>query len=191
MLFRSNLFTIFNKKEYSTNHDIDIINRVKYESLTSEFNLDNKKIDKKVTIVCLIYKSIEFSDWVWESAHKYTEELKNGQADFLFVLNNGTDELREHLIKKNYNFVEVFYDIKSDEDLFKLGIGSPEYLHRVYKSWNFGIKNATHDIVCLVNSDMFFSEGWLTNLVKRLNDNTVVSSKLVEPENKHSVFVNR
>lgn len=145
---------------------------------------------EKVTIVCLIYKSIEFCDWVWYSAHKYTEELNNGIAKFLFVLNDGTEELRNHLIVKEYPFIEINNEIKSEEELVRMGIGWPEYLHRVYKAWNFGIRQCETEIVCLINSDMFFSPKWLTNLMNRLDGKTVVSSKLVEPSNRHPIFRN-
>ncbi len=66
-----------------------------------------------------------------------------------------------------------------------------KYLHRVYKAWNYGIQTACTETVCLINSDMFFSPNWLTNLVKRLDDQTVVSSKLVEPLNKYGIFKNQ
>jgi len=146
---------------------------------------------EKITIICLIYRSIEFCDWVWYSAHKYTEELKNGEAKFLFVLNDGTEELKNHLIENNYPFIEINNKIKSEEELFKIGIGWPEYLHRVYKAWNYGIKESDTEIVCLINSDMFFSPKWLTNLLNKLNEETVVSSKLVEPLNKYGIFRNQ
>ncbi len=75
---------------------------------------------KKITIICLIYKSIDFCDWVWYSCHKYTEELKNGTAKFLFVLNDGSIELKKHLIEQKYPFVEINNEVKSEEELFKI-----------------------------------------------------------------------
>jgi GT2 family glycosyltransferase len=54
--------------------------------------------------------------------------------------------------------------------------------------WNRALKESD-EISVLVNSDCMFSPGWLENLVKRVNINTVVTSKLIERRHpKHGMF---
>lgn len=55
------------------------------------------------------------------------------------------------------------------------------YLSRVYRCWNHIVRTSRADYVCLVNSDMVFSSGWLVNLVRRLDGKTLPTSRLVEP----------
>jgi len=80
----------------------------------------------------------------------------------------------------NYPFIKHDNQFYSEDDLFKRGIGKPEYIHRVYRAWNRCILEAKHEYVCLVNSDNGFSPDWLENLVKHANENTAVSSLLIE-----------
>lgn len=134
----------------------------------------------KISIAALIYKSTIYADFVYEQIHKYTPLLKNGEAEFYFVANDASEEVINHLINKKYPFIKHDNVYLSEEELFKRGIGWPEYLHRVYKAWNRCIIEAKGEYVCLVNSDMGFSPNWLENLLKKLDDNKAVSSLLIE-----------
>ena len=134
----------------------------------------------KVSIVSLIYKSTVYADFVFNQVHKYTPLIKSGKAEFFFVTNDATDEVINHLKKNNYPFIKHNNQILSEDELFKKGIGKPEYLHRVYKAYNRCIIEAKGEYVCLVNSDMGFSPNWLENLLKNSNENTAVSSLLIE-----------
>ena len=49
----------------------------------------------------------------------------------------------------------------SDDELFALGYGAPEYMSRVYRGYNEGIRAAAGDYVVLINSDNYFSPDWL------------------------------
>jgi len=51
----------------------------------------------KISISSLIFKSPVYADSVWESVHKFTPELHNGEAEFFFIANDPTYELIEHL----------------------------------------------------------------------------------------------
>lgn len=135
----------------------------------------------EVSIVSLIYRSRAFADWVYESVNKYTPMLASGQAEFFFVANDPTDGVVQHLRNKEYPHCININKRYSDEELFSMGYGRPEYMSRVYRGYNEGILKAKGEIVVLVNSDNFFSPDWLENLLKYLNRNTVVSSKLIEP----------
>jgi len=134
----------------------------------------------KVSIAALIYKSTIYADFIYEQVNKYTPSIKTGESTFFFVANDASKEVIEHLKKKNYPFFIQNNEKHTEDELFKMGIGSPEYLHRVYKAWNRCILESTGEYVCLINSDMGLSENWLENLIKHLNKNVIVSSLLIE-----------
>jgi len=54
------------------------------------------------------------------------------------------------------------------------------YLARVYRCWNWCVESSQSEYVCLVNSDMAFSPGWLEALERRLDGHTLPCSRLVE-----------
>jgi hypothetical protein len=118
----------------------------------------------KVAVVCLIYQSTGYIDFVWNSFKQYTQN-----ADFLFIANDATDKVKQYLADNHLPYL-VFDNQDKDE----------YYLNRVYRAWNFGGFNAPGDIIVFVNSDMAFSENWLENLLKNLNKNRIVCSRLVE-----------
>lgn len=118
----------------------------------------------KVSVVCLIYKSISYIDFVWNSFHKYTKD-----ANFLFIANDATDKVKNYL--KENNLPHLIFENKYKNEY---------YLKRVYRAWNFGGFNAPGDIIVFVNSDMAFSKGWLENLLKNLSKQRIVCSRLIE-----------
>ena len=132
-----------------------------------------------ISIAALIYKSVNYADALVNDLLEFTPKLKTGEAEFYFVANDPTDKLLKHLEKKNYKFFLNNNEKYSEEQLFKMGYGKPEYIHRVYRGWNFAIEKA-QDIVVLVNSDNMFSPNWLENLLKHLTEKTIVSSQIVE-----------
>lgn len=132
-----------------------------------------------ISIVSLIYKSTSFADAVYNSVNKYTPMLNTGDAEFFFVANDASSQVLEHLQKKNYKYFVNTNQRKTEEELFAVGIGWPEYIHRVYRGWNEAIRRSA-DIVVLINSDNLFSPMWLENLFKNLSETTVVCSQLVE-----------
>lgn len=134
----------------------------------------------KVTIAALIYRSTVYADFVYSQIHKHTPSIKEGTTEFFFVANDASDEVIKHLVAKNYPFYEQRNTVHTPDQLFKMGFGKPEYIHRVYRGWNRCIQEAKGDIVVLVNSDMGFSPGWLENLLKHVSPTTIVSSLLIE-----------
>lgn len=133
-----------------------------------------------ITIVALIYNNKHFADFTVNSLERYTPKLHNGEAEFLFVANNATDDVKAHLKEKNYRHFIYDHELFTEEELAEKGFCYPRYIHGVYKAWNKAIELSS-DIVCLINSDMGYSENWLENLLKHLDDTHVVTSKLVEP----------
>jgi hypothetical protein len=134
----------------------------------------------KISIAALIYKSTVYADFVYSQVHKYTPLIKEGEAEFFFVANDADENVIEHLKKMNYPFYIQKNIIYSEDELFKMGFGCPEYIHRVYKGYNRCIIEAKGDFICLVNSDMGFSDNWLENLLKHMDKNCAVSSLLIE-----------
>ncbi len=143
----------------------------------------------EISIISLIYKSSKLAEAIYESLYKHTPKLKNGEAEFFFVANDPTEELVEFLDSKGYPYIINANDHLSDKELYKLGYGTPEYMRRVYQGYNQGILNAKGQKVVLINSDNFFSEDWLENLLKYSDYKKVVCSTLVEPgHDKFGVF---
>ena len=143
----------------------------------------------RLSIAALIYKSTRFADWIYESLYEFTPHLRRNEAEFYFLANDPTDNLLMHLQKKGYKHYVNYNEVLTEEQLFNMGYGKPEYIHRVYRGWNQAITKASGEIVVLVNSDNYFSPDWLENLLKYLTPQTIVCSKLVEREHpKHLVF---
>lgn len=135
----------------------------------------------EVSIVCLIYKSKQLAEALYESVQKYTPKLASGQAEFFFIANDPTEEVMEFLkSKKIPHYVNVNEHL-DEEKLFSMGFGTPEYMRRVYQGYNLGVLKAKGQKVVLINSDNFFSQDWLENLLKYSDYKKVVCSTLVEP----------
>lgn len=122
----------------------------------------------KITVVCLIYKSIGYANFVLDSFKKHTN-FKGKNIEFLFIANDPTEKLVNHLEEKQIPFLLYRND---DPDEY--------YLNRVYRAWNFGGFNASGDVIVLINSDMAFSDNWLDNLIRNLREDRIVTSRLVE-----------
>ena len=118
----------------------------------------------RITVVCLIYQSIDYLKFVLNSFNKYTKN-----AEFLFIANDATNKVKKFLKENKINHL-VFENENKEE----------YYLNRVYKAWNYGGENASGNIIVFVNSDMAFSKNWLNNLLKNLTEKKIVTSRLVE-----------
>lgn len=133
-----------------------------------------------VSIVSLIYQSMRLADWVHDSVHKFTPMIARGEAEFFFVANDATAEVVHHLRERNYPYIVNVNRKYSDTELFALGYAMPEYIGRVYRGYNEGIRHARGEYVALVNSDNYFSPDWLENLLKYSDPSRVIACKLVE-----------
>lgn len=143
----------------------------------------------EITIVCLIYKSKRLAEALYDSIVEYTPMLASGQAEFFFIANDPTEEAMEYLESKNIPHFVNMNEPLSNEKLFSMGVGAPEYMRRVYQGYNLGILKAKGQKVVLINSDNFFSRDWLENLLKYSDYQKVVCSTLVEPgQGKIGVF---
>lgn len=143
----------------------------------------------RVSIVSLIYQSAVLADWVHDSVLKFTPLIARGDAEFFFVANDPAPGLLAHLDRRGYPHTTNHNRAYSDDELFALGYGTPEYMSRVYRGYNEGIRHARGDYVVLVNSDNYFSPDWLENLLKYSDRTKTISSTLVERSHpKFGVF---
>ena len=143
----------------------------------------------RIAILSPIYRSPKLADWIHGSVNEFTPMVKRGEAEFTFIANDPTEECLRHLEARSYKHIVVRNPARSDEELFQMGYGAPEYMHRVYRAYNEGIRQTGSEIVVLVNSDNYFSQDWLENMEKYLSPRVVVTSRLVEPGHpRHGVF---
>ena len=123
------------------------------------------KMQEKITIIMPIYKSVEYLKFVTNSLKEHTPE----EHEFLVIANGATKEVIDYLIENNYNWI-------TNEEYNK----DKHYLVNVYIAYNEGIKKAKGDIIVMINSDMAFSKDWLSNLLKHLKKDNIISSRLIE-----------
>lgn len=123
----------------------------------------------KVVIVGMIYKSISYLNFMINNIKEYCLNSQKYDVDYLIIANDASKKVIDKLIEDNIKFKE--YNDKNPNDY---------YLNRVYRAWNFGGYVANGDIIVFINSDMAFSKLWLENLLSKLDENTIPTSRLVE-----------
>lgn len=152
-----------------------LLERIRDESTlqTEPFSMDRFPPSAlRVSVVCLIYRSPVYARFVHGSFDRHTgagRGARYGNVEFTFVANNPTDKLLEFLRSSDMKHT-VFHSPNAEE----------HYMNRIYRAWNHGGMAASGDVLVFVNSDMAFTPGWLDNLLRRLNEKTVVTSRLVE-----------
>lgn len=117
-----------------------------------------------VTLVVLTYRSLEWLDWCMAGVDSAETDVR---YRWLVVANDATPEVAED------PRISVDFNNEDPEEF---------YINRVYRAWNEGVLNAPTDLVVMLNSDMYASDGWLDELldVRRGDPRTVPTSRLVE-----------
>lgn len=115
-----------------------------------------------ITIGLLIYRSKTWLDFVLESLQCVNNV---NQYKTLIVANDPTEE-----IAGDSRISYIHRNIDPNEF----------YIPRVYRAWNKVVELCDTKYICLVNSDMAFSNGWLDELMQQMDGNTIPSSLLVE-----------
>lgn len=142
-----------------------------------------------ISIFSLIYRSPTYADLTWDSLHEHTPHLHDGRAEFFFVANDPEPALVEHLDRKRYPYHLWTNERLTEAQLFAMGYGRPEYLHRVYRAQNRGLELARGELVVVTGSDFVYSDGWLDALLEHDNGRTAVVSQLVEwPREPFGIF---
>lgn len=121
-----------------------------------------------ISIVCLIYQSTAWLQFVYNQVLKYTDL---SDKEFFFIANDATPEVKKYL-RDNYIPHFVFDDEKRTQDEW--------YINNVYRAWNYGASKAKGDLILFINSDMAFSPGWVENMLESYTGNNCVSARLVE-----------
>jgi len=121
-----------------------------------------------VSIICLIYKSVKWLEFVYEQVLRYTD-MSN--KEFFFVANDATDGVLQHL---RTHYIPHYVWNNSAEQRREW------FINNVYRAWNYGAKMARGDYLLFINSDMAFSPGWFERLFEKLNGQNCVTSRLVE-----------
>ena len=110
-----------------------------------------------VEVVAMIYRSEPFARFITDQLSRFCP------VPWRLVGNDPTDDVTGYC-------TSVYHDPNP----------AAWYLSRVYRCWNHCVESSTADFVCLVNSDMAFSKGWLDALLSALDGKTLPVSRLVE-----------
>lgn len=124
----------------------------------------------KVTLICLIFKSVEWLEFAYGEALRLRRDLRRGEVEILFIANDPTDQVVKFL-RENAIPHRIFKGRKNDSEW---------YINSVYRAYNFGVQEASADFVYLINSDMAFVPGSLRNAMVFAAENRLVATRLVE-----------
>jgi acetyltransferase-like isoleucine patch superfamily enzyme len=120
------------------------------------------------SIVCLIYKSTQWLEFVFTQVMKYTD-MKD--VEFYFVANDATTEVL-NCLKIN----KIPHYIWNNTAEHK----KEWYINNVYRAYNFGARKAKSDFLIFINSDMAFSPNWLNDLAEMYTGKNCLVSRMVE-----------
>lgn len=138
------------------------------QSLSYVERLRDEVFRPGISIVCLIYKSVELARFVHEQVLRYTDMR---DKEFFFVANDATEDVLDYL---RANYIPHFEWSNTEEQRREW------YINNVYRAYNFGAEQARGDLVVFVNSDMAFSPGWLDALWEAYDGASAIASRLVE-----------
>ncbi len=120
------------------------------------------------SIICLIYKSVDWLKFIYSQVCKYTDMR---DKEFFFVANDATPEVLEYL--RNNDIPHYEFNNTAEQQ-------AEWYVNNVYRAYNFAATKAQGDFLIFINSDMAFSPGWFENLWSAYNGSNCVASRLVE-----------
>lgn len=127
-------------------------------------------MNKNIEVVGMIYKSTQYLDLLCAELQKsYTLNVDGWKVGIRIVANDATEQVLEAL--KTCGVPYSIYNDKKPQDY---------YLNRVYRCWNYCGTSSKYDNICFVNSDMVFSDNWLSNLLRHHNGVNIPCSRLVE-----------
>jgi glycosyltransferase involved in cell wall biosynthesis len=122
----------------------------------------------KVSICCLIYKSLPWLEFVYRQLQAYTDLAGR---EFFFVANDATPEVLASLRQRAIPHY-IHHNSAAQQ--------SEWFINNVYRAYNFGAAKAQGDFLVFINSDMAFSPNWLTHLTQAYNGSNCLTSRLVE-----------
>jgi hypothetical protein len=122
-----------------------------------------------VTLICLIYSGVDWLEFAYGELLTLQQELQEGVADVLFCANDPSDEVVEFLQSNSIPHI-----------IFRNPNPREHYLSRVYRAYNHAVTKASGEYCLLVNSDMAFSQGFLTRMLDSRSKTTLAVGQLVE-----------
>lgn len=133
----------------------------------------------KYSIICLIYKSIDWLQFSYDQIIRYTQR---DDVEFFFVANDANDAVISYL-RDNYIPHKIFENTPENKREW--------YINNVYRAYNYGAKLARGDFIVFLNSDMGLSPGWLDALIGAYSGDNLVAARLVEsgklPTGRHGL----
>jgi len=148
----------------------ELLDRLVWATRARSDLLRLKTSDPLVTIVCLIYSSVEWLEFVYGEMIRLATTLREGEVELLFVANDATPEVLEYLIHNGIPHVAVNTRKFAGE----------WFINSVYRAYNLGVQNASGKFVYLINSDMAFDLVALTELLRNIEPRCFLVSRLVE-----------
>ena len=141
-------------------------------------------MNKNVEVIGMVYKSVQYLDLLYtELKKKYTTTVDGWTVGVRIVANDANPAVLDRLSKMDIPY--SVYNDKSKNDY---------YLNRVYRCWNYCGVSSRYDNICFVNSDMVFSDNWLSNILKHHNGVNIPCSRLVESgkllSGQHAISMN-
>jgi len=122
----------------------------------------------KFTIVCLIYKSVDWLKFVYEQVFKYTDM---SDKKLFFVANDANPAVLSYLKDNNIPHY-VFTNTPQQQ--------AEWFINNVYRAYNFAVSRVQGDFIVFINSDMAFTPGWFESLWQAYDGSNCLSSRLVE-----------
>ncbi|MGC7871584.1 glycosyltransferase family 2 protein [Desulfosporosinus sp. SYSU MS00001] len=138
------------------------------ESLAYVENYREEVFRPRFSIVCLVYKSVEWLKFVYEQVFKFTDM---SDKEFFFVANDANASVLNYLAD-HYIPHYVFTNTPEQQKEW--------YVNNVYRAYNFAAAKAQGDFVIFINTDMAFSPGWFDHLWQAYDGKNCVASRLVE-----------
>lgn len=126
-----------------------------------------------IEVVGMVYRGRAFTKFISDQLFAL-KGTQGGEGSLTALVLNDPDEdcADEAFVGLMHGHRDIYHDPNPTD----------HYLARVYRCWNYCVESSNAEYVCLVNSDMAFSTGWLEALGRRLDGRMLPVSRLVEPE---------
>ena len=131
-----------------------------------------------ITVATLIYKSTKYLDFIMNSLIDTESKVHNVQ--YLIICNDATDEVKAAAEEWSHH-PKVHFVVHENENK------DDWWIQNVYNAWNRCLSECETTHICFVNSDMYFSDGWLDALARQNLSRHIPTSRLVESERMPSL----
>jgi len=138
------------------------------DALANVESLRAEVFKPSISIICLIYKSTDWLQFVYDQVLKWVDLEQN---EFFFVANDANEEVL-HYLQTRYIRHVIFNNTPEQKQEW--------FINNVYRAFNYGAKIAKGDYLIFINSDMAFSPNWLESLFVNLNAKNCIASRLIE-----------